>query len=256
MKRFSGIVLLTGILFIAMFIMTGCNQNKKQKELLKLGIHTVIVKEHIPTSQYSYLRLSEMGNPKIKETDTLWVAVLANDYKVGDTMYYKGGFPMRDFKSRELNRSFKEVLFLDSLSKTSDFVKREIAAVPQHRGMMSMTDTLKPGKPVIEKLDVKIEKAAGGITIAELFAKKASYEGKKVKIKGQVGKFSPEIMGKNWIHIQDGTESNGKFDLTLTTDGKAEVGDIITVEGKVALDKDLGYDYFYEVLIEDAKISK
>ena len=255
MKRFSGFAALTGVLLLTLLIMAGCDQNKKQKELLKLGIHTVIVKEHIPTSQYSYVLLSEVGNPKIKPSDTVWVAVLRGEYTAGDTMFYKGGFPMKDFKSRELDRTFKEVLFLDSLSKTSDFVKREIAQVPQH-GMMQSTDTLKPGKPLIEKLDVKIEKASGGITIAELFAKKASYNGKTVKIKGQVGKFSPEIMGKNWIHIQDGTENNGKFDLTLTTDGKAEVGDVITVEGKVALDKDLGYDYFYEVLIEDAKINK
>ena len=61
-------------------------------------------------------------------------------------------------------------------------------------------------------------------------------------------------MGKNWIHIQDGTEFDGKFDLTITGNFSAKVGDIIILEGKIALNKDLGYNYFYEVIMEDAKI--
>ena len=63
-------------------------------------------------------------------------------------------------------------------------------------------------------------------------------------------------MKKNWIHLQDGTENAGKFDLTVTSDGKAVVGDIITVEGKLAINKDFGYGYSYEVLVEDAVITK
>jgi hypothetical protein len=109
-------------------------------------------------------------------------------------------------------------------------------------------------KPVIEKKDVKVTPAAGGITIADLFSKKDKYSGKTVKIKGQVVKFNPEIMGKNWIHIQDGTESNGDFDLTVTSSSVVKVGDMITVEGKVSLDKDFGAGYFYKVIVEDAII--
>ena len=63
-------------------------------------------------------------------------------------------------------------------------------------------------------------------------------------------------MKKNWIHIQDGTEFDGKFDLTITTDQEVKVGDKISVEGNVHLDKDFGFGYFYDVIVEDAKISK
>jgi len=63
-------------------------------------------------------------------------------------------------------------------------------------------------------------------------------------------------MNTNWIHLQDGTESDGKFDLTATCLENLNVGDIVTLEGKITLDKDLGYGYFYEVLLEDAKIVK
>ena len=60
-------------------------------------------------------------------------------------------------------------------------------------------------------------------------------------------------MGKNWIHIQDGTEFEDGFDLTVTTSGTATMGEIVTFEGKISLDKDFGYGYSYAVLMEDAK---
>jgi hypothetical protein len=63
-------------------------------------------------------------------------------------------------------------------------------------------------------------------------------------------------MKKNWIHLQDGTDFSGKFDLAVTTDSEVKVGDNITVEGVITLDKDFGFGYFYEVLMEDAKINK
>jgi hypothetical protein len=235
------------------------NNNAKQAELLKLGIHTVVIKQVINTPMYTYLQFNEIGNPKIKETDTIWGAISASEYKIGDTAYYKKGFPMNNFKSKELNREFKEVLFIDEMRKTADFVKKEIGQVPSHE-FMNSSDTTMPttGKPKVSKIEVKIDAISGGTTIADLFAKKASFSGKSVKVKGKVTKFSPEIMNKNWIHLQDGTESDGKFDLTITTDlnTKVNVGDIVTIEGKVALNKDLGYSYFYEVLVEDAKITK
>lgn len=105
----------------------------------------------------------------------------------------------------------------------------------------------------IEKKNVKITPGEGCITIADLFANKKTFDGKVVKVKGKVTKFNEAIMGKNWIHIQDGTEYKGDFDLTVTTDTYAPVGDTITFEGKIALDKDFGYGYKYKVLMEEGK---
>ena len=121
-------------------------------------------------------------------------------------------------------------------------------------GAMGGQGGMQGTKPQIEKQDVKVSPASGGITIGTLYAKKADYSGKMVKIKGKVVKFSPEIMGKNWIHIQDGTETMGDFDLTVTTMANVKVGDVITIEGKVALDKDFGAGYFYKVIVEDASV--
>ena len=112
------------------------------------------------------------------------------------------------------------------------------------------------GKVRIEKMNVIIEPCKDCITIAELFAKKESYSGDMIKVKGQVTKYNPGIMNKNWVHVQDGTEFEGEFDLTITTDIEVTVGETIMMEGKITLDKDFGYGYFYNVLMEEGKAVK
>jgi hypothetical protein len=106
---------------------------------------------------------------------------------------------------------------------------------------------------VTEKADVKVEPCADCITIAKLLSEKQTYAGKVIKVKGQVTKFNAGIMGKNWAHIQDGTEYQDGFDLTVTTDITVSVGETVTFEGKIALDKDFGYGYVYNVLMEEGK---
>lgn len=106
---------------------------------------------------------------------------------------------------------------------------------------------------ITEKAEVKVEPCADCITIAKLLADKKSYAGKVIKVKGQVTKYNAGIMGKNWIHIQDGTEYGDGFDLTVTTDISVSVGETLTFEGKIALDKDFGYGYVYNVIMEEAR---
>jgi hypothetical protein len=104
-------------------------------------------------------------------------------------------------------------------------------------------------------MNFKVDALEDGISIADLYSDKKKYDGKTVRIRGAVTKFNPDIMQTNWLHIQDGTDYEGMYDLTITTDQALETGLIVTVEGKITLDKDFGYGYFYEVLMEDAKIS-
>jgi hypothetical protein len=108
-------------------------------------------------------------------------------------------------------------------------------------------------KVAIEKMNVVVEPCEGCITVSNLLANKKSYSGKVIKVKGKVTKYNPEIMGKNWVHIQDGTEFEGGFDLTVTTDKKVTLGETLTFEGKIVVDKDFGYGYFYSVIMEDGK---
>jgi hypothetical protein len=106
-------------------------------------------------------------------------------------------------------------------------------------------------KVAIEKINVTVQPCKDCIKISDLLENKKSYSGKTIKVTGQVTKYNPGILGKNWIHIQDGSEFQGGFDLTITTDKAVSVGETITFEGKIALDKDFGYGYFYTVLMEE-----
>jgi predicted acyltransferase (DUF342 family) len=85
-------------------------------------------------------------------------------------------------------------------------------------------------------------------------ANKADYSSKEFEIKGAVVKVNEQVMGKNWVHIQDGTGVGGNFDLTITTQADVEVGDVVTFKGKLTLEKDFGAGYFYEVIMEDGTL--
>jgi hypothetical protein len=114
------------------------------------------------------------------------------------------------------------------------------------------------GAQEVGKIEVAKSGGADGHTVAEVFAKRAALKDKPVEVRGKVVKFLPQIMGKNWIHLRDGSGSPEKKnnDLTVTTKDSANVGDVVVVRGTVKLDRDLGAGYQYPVLIEEAKVSK
>jgi len=130
---------------------------------------------------------------------------------------------------------------------TGPLVKDSFSKTEKSQNMNTQSNG---SKVATEKLNLKIQPCKDCIKISDLLENKKSYAGKTIKVTGQITKYNPAIMGKNWVHIQDGSEFQSGFDLTITTDKKVSVGEIITFEGKIVLDKDFGYGYFYSVLME------
>jgi len=224
-------VLLAGlILFVA-----SCKQKSTADENLAPGVRKATVEEVIQTSNYSYVRISENGNEN-------WIAITRQEVEKGKSYYYMPGIEMNNFVSKELKRTFPSILFVDKFSDQPIVAKITVA------------DSAKGKQEAIQKEGIKVEVAKGGISIAELYANKEKYAGKTVKISGEVVKYSADIMKMNWVHIQDGTSSDGSFDLTITTNDVTKVGDVVTFEGTVTLKKDFGAGYFYEVIVENAKL--
>jgi hypothetical protein len=203
------------------------------------GIHKVVVRAVLQTNNYTYLGVRE-------NEDTTWLAVPKMEANPGEIYYYQGGNEMVDFKSSSLNRTFKSVWFLAGVVSENDMLKTTSSPTSSKSASGSKAEE--------SKLDLKIEPVEGGISIGELFANPEKYSGQTVKVKGQVIKFSSSIMGKNWIHLQDGTEFEGQFDFVATTDQIVKQGDVIVAEGKISLNKDFGYGYFYKVIMEESKI--
>ena len=76
-------------------------------------------------------------------------------------------------------------------------------------------------------------------------------------MKAKVVKVTAGVMGRNWLHVRDGSGSKASKDndLTVTTDAAAKVGDVVTVTGIVSVDKDFGAGYAYPVIVENAKVA-
>jgi ribosomal protein S17 len=212
-------------------------KNETDQQLMNSGMHEGVLQEAIQTNSYTYLRLRENNND-------VWLAVPKMQAELGKTYYYEGGMKMENFHSKELGRDFDKVFFLEKVAQNPDDLKKS----------ESTTDYTSNVKSTIVKTEAKIEPVQDGITVAELFANKEKYAGKLIKIRGKITKYNKAIMKKNWIHIQDGTEYNGKFDVVATSNQEFKVGDVVSIEGTVSLNKDFGYGYSYEILIENAVI--
>ena len=107
--------------------------------------------------------------------------------------------------------------------------------------------------PAVKAGSIKV--AAGGVTIKDLFERRAALAGKTVKVRGKVVKVTEGVMGSNWFHLQDGTGAAGTNDLTVTSDGNAKVGDLVVISGTLATDKDFGMGYRYEAIVEKATLT-
>lgn len=229
--KFNLFILLAGIIMFA----ASCKPKSAADENLAPNVHKATVEEVIQTSNYTYIRISENGNEN-------WIAITKQEVEKGKTYYYIPGIEMNDFVSKELKRKFPTILFVDKFSDQPIVAK------------ISVADSAKGKQEAVSKDGIKVEPAKGGITISELFANREKYAGKTVKISGEVVKYSADIMKTNWVHIQDGTRDGDSFDLTVTTDDVTKVGDVVTFEGTVTLKKDFGAGYYYEVIVEKAKI--
>ena len=222
--------------FLVLIIFASCGQEQKSAEM-QSNINKIVVEEILQTPSYTYL----LGNVNDKSQ---WLATLKLDASVGNTYYYEGGLEMINFNSKELDRTFESVLFLQGLYTSEENLLggSNISGSPQITNSASSA------------ISSIIEPVEGGVTIADLMANKNDYADKKVKLRGKVVKYNAGIMGKNWIHLQDGTSNGDENDITITTEMSAKVGDIITVEGKIALDKDFGAGYLYKIIVEESQI--
>ena len=193
------------------------------------GVSGTVV-ETMDASAYTYALL-ERGGQKV------WVAGPQTKLAVGAVIGPVSGSPMPGFHSDTLNRTFDQIYF--------------ISAFPVVGGAPANPH---PSAPPVASIE-KIEPAQGGTTVGKIFDDKAKLAGKAVTVRGKVTKVNNGILGKNWVHLEDGTGGAGTNDLMVTTSATAKVGDVVVVRGKVAVDKDFGAGYQYAVLVEDATLA-
>ncbi|MFC5299775.1 hypothetical protein [Azospira restricta] len=94
-------------------------------------------------------------------------------------------------------------------------------------------------------------------SVAAVHQEKAALAGKTVSVQGKVVKVNNGIMGRNFVHVQDGSgdAAAGSNNLIVTSKDTAQVGQQVAVSGKVTLNRDFGAGYLYPLLLEEASIA-
>jgi len=193
-----------------------------------------------------------------------WLAVLKTTVEVGQEVSYYDGMVMENFVSKTLDRTFDKIIFsngfVDQQGEASDSFSEALGG--ESTGMGDQPSGMVGSrKAVVPFSEIQVEKAAGenAYSVAEVFEKATDLDGQKVTVRGKVVKVSANIMGVNWLHIQDGTGSpdSNTHDLVVTTSNPPEdAWDIITVNGVISANKDFGSGYSYAVIMEEAEVSE
>jgi hypothetical protein len=187
---------------------------------------------------YTYLRL------KTKDGEQ-WAAIAKTQIKKGTKATIENVMVMNNFESKSLKKKFETIYFGNLAGSGS--------AMPSSNGMPN-------GHPSISKAmetqDVHVPKATGtnARTVMEIITKANELKDKPVLVRGKVVKYNPGIMGKNWIHLRDGTGSAAEVtnDVLVTSTSEVKLGDVVTAKGFVRTDKNFGSGYAYKVILEEA----
>ena len=181
---------------------------------------------------YTYLQIDDTKKK-------YWVAVEGTKVEKGTEVRFTEELRAKNFESKSLNRTFDEIVFASNLQYRTQ--------VPEKGNLALINEQVKES-PYKQK---------DTMSVKEAWEKRASLKDKTIAIRGKVVKASPNIIGVNWIHIQDGTgEGSDVGRIVFTSKELPKVGDIVTASGVVSVDKDFGSGYFYKIIVQNATFSK
>lgn len=215
-----------------------------------------VVAETMNSGGYTYARLATGG----AET---WIAGTEFSLAVGDTVTATVDMPMAQFHSRTLNRDFPVIYFVREVARNGQAASASASSAgPSAPTMMGSHGAASAPDPTpatpAAVLIAPVPTAPGGMTVADVWTRRATLSGKPVVIRGQIVKVNYDILGANWYHLQDGSGvvANGTHDLVVTSRAQVKTGDVVTVAGVLTTGKDFGAGYAYDAIIEQADIKK
>lgn len=247
----------TALLFAGVFALCGCTKEESGAPAViapvaahlqnaPAGVHGTVA-ERLDVPNYTYLRITGAAG------DT-WAAVPTTPVEIGAEVTILSPTPMKSFESKTLNRTFDVIMFGAGVQVGNAPIAAAPAGTNPHGAL--------GGAPAsaADLGNLKVAKASGaeGRTVAEVYGQRASLKDQNVVVRAKVVKVTNGVMGRNWLHVRDGSGSDASqdSDLIITTVDAAQVGDEVSATGVVHTDKDLGSGYAYKVLIEDAKLTK
>ncbi len=211
----------------------------------KEDLHKVVVKEVLPTDRYVYLKVNEDSGKQF------WIASRKQEVSKGDVYFYRNPLLKTNFESKEYNRVF-DTIYLVSNLVAEDHSKHvdQLNTVPTSP-TMEKTTKVKEDIPTHTERNIEFK---GAVKISELVKDPKKYEGHSVQISGKCVKVNPNIMKRNWLHIQDGSKND--FDLVVTSSSFVPEGSDITIKATVSLNRDFGAGYKYDLILENGALIK
>ncbi len=223
--------------------------------------HTGTVLETMDAAGYTYAKIKEGDN-------AYWIAGPKTSIEAGDVISFTEQMVMKDFTSKTLNKTFDYLVFANTIVPADAHAAttaHQAATLPASKeahncedcgskdanSSQSTTQAASPhGTNTTAAETITVEKLPNGLTIKEIYAQKSDLNGTVVSFNAKVIKVSKNIMGKDWIHLQDGSTAD---DITVTgLNTTVNVGDIVTAKGTLKTDVDFGYGYFFPVIVEES----
>jgi len=245
-------ILLISVFFI---LLTGCKRGPKTVEPFSIAkksavtsstdivdneIHEIKILEIIPASNYVYLKVKE-------DKDQFWIATKKREINLDSTYFYREALLKTDFKSKIHNRVFDTIYLVNKLVTQMHGAKHTSGTTDNIQISKKKKEPVKVTTDEDKNINYKIYPE-----ISTFLNDPNKFEGQAVQIKGRCVKVNKNIMNKNWIHLKDGSQDD--FDLIITTNMSAQEGDIITIQAMVALNKDYGAGYSYDLILENGAI--
>ncbi|MBW2568432.1 MAG: nucleotide-binding protein [Deltaproteobacteria bacterium] len=289
---FTGIFATIALFGFVMFV-PGCDKTETPKNESSVADKVAVSKNNITISKIKEnFEIPNIQNPVLKgtiiefqdvkdytylhlkdSTGDIWAAIPKTPVETEKKIELSNIIVMKNFQSKTLDKTFDIILFAVPSTK-NQAIKAQAGTMPSGKmppGMMpagmpgsmpqgSTPNGMGDSQPKVVFKDIKIIKATGkdAYNIEEVYSKKKELSKKTVTVRAKVVKFLPGVMGKNWIHIQDGTGSSEAktHDITVSTLDTTEVGDEVIVHGTLEIDKNFGSMHSFVVIIEDASLTK
>jgi len=195
----------------------------------KGDVYTGVVIDTLNGGGYTYLHIED----SFKKTH--WAALEGVKIDKGTEVRFTEEMRAQKFESKSLGRTFDDLIFASNLQTRT--------STPE-KGNLALINEVVKESPYQQK---------DTLSVKETFDKRASLKDKTVAIRGKVVKVSPNILERNWVHIQDGTGEGGEVGrVVFTSKELPKVGDIVTAKGVVSVDKNFGSGYVYTIIVENA----
>jgi len=208
--------------------------------------HRGVVMDAVTGGGYTYMNIEENG-------EKFWIAAPETSVSKGSEVSFSEQIWMPNFTSKALRRTFDKILFVSGVDDGL-------------AGAQAPAGAVEPAEPEADEelsdedlSDDEAEPAPvdGIYTIEQLYYRADELKGQIIKVRGKVVKVSENIMGRTWVHIQDGSGTKGKNNLVFrSVNDTAKVGETVVAEGRLDTDKDFGFGYYYSVIVEDASFTE